>query len=174
MNDLRYPIGKFTFPEVVTAQQRALYITEIAQAPLKLQAAVAGLTAEQMDTPYRPEGWTIRQVVHHVPDSHLNSYIRFKLALAEDSPVIRPYDQARWAELADVRLTPIDVSLDLLASLHLRWLRLFQSMSDADYARQFRHPELGLVRLDQNLALYAWHGKHHTAHITSARERMGW
>ena len=139
-----------------------------------MRAAVAGLTPEQLDTPYRPGGWTVRQVVHHVPDSHINSYVRFKLALTEEEPTIKPYDEARWAKLADTATTPVEVSLTLLDSLHSRWVPLLQSLTEADFARQFRHPELGMVRLDRNLALYAWHGKHHVAHITSLRERMGW
>jgi hypothetical protein len=137
-----------------------------------MRAAVASLSPEQLDTPYRPGGWTVRTVVHHVPDSHINSYVRFKLALTEDEPVIKPYDEAAWAKLVDSG--PIEPSLTLLESLHERWVQLLKTLSDADFARQFRHPELGAVRLDQNLALYAWHGKHHVAHITSLRERMGW
>jgi hypothetical protein len=171
---LRYPIGKFSFPESTTAQQRTEWIRDVSETPLLLRAAVAGLSPEQLDTPYRPNGWTVRQVIHHVPESHLNSYIRFKLALTEDTPLIKPYDEALWADLPDVGVTPVEVSLTLLESLHQRWVRVLDLMTDADYARQFRHPELGLVRLDQNLALYAWHGKHHVAHITSLRARMGW
>lgn len=171
---LRYPIGKFSFPESTTSQERKEWIREISEAPLKLRTAVAGLSPEQLDTPYRPNGWTVRQVIHHVPESHLNSYIRFKLALTEDTPLIKPYDEGLWADLPDVGVTPVEVSLTLLESLHQRWVRVLDLITDADYARQFRHPELGLVRLDQNLALYAWHGKHHVAHITSLRARMGW
>ena len=174
MEDLRYPIGKFSFPESSTAAQRELWRKEIAEAPEKLHAAIAGLTLERLDTPYRPGGWTVRQVVHHVPESHMNSYVRFKLALTEDTPVIKPYDEALWAKLPDVLDTPIEVSLTLLESLHARWVRMLTLMAEGDYMRSFRHPELGLVRLDQNLALYAWHGKHHVAHITRLRERMGW
>ena len=169
MDDLRYPIGQFAFPESTTAQQRKEWIREIAEAPTKLQSAIAGLTEKQLDTPYRPGGWTVRQVVHHLPESHLNSYVRFKLALTEDAPAIKPYDEARWAETPDVAATPIEVSLNLLESLHQRWVRLLEFMTGADFTRSFRHPEIGLVRLDRNLALYAWHGKHHVAHITSLR-----
>jgi hypothetical protein len=172
--DLQYPIGPFAWPADVSADQRRQYIDEIAQAPANLRAAVADLTGEQLDTPYRPGGWTVRQVVHHVPDSHLNSYLRFKLALTEDEPTIKPYDQSRWAELADVRVAPVETSLVLLESLHHRWVSLLGSLSESDFARTFRHPEIGIVRLDKNLALYAWHGRHHAAHITSLRERMGW
>jgi len=172
--DLQYPIGPFTWPADVSADQRRRYIDEIEQAPAHLRTAVTGLTGEQLDTPYRPGGWTVRQVVHHVPDSHLNSYLRFKLALTEDEPTIKPYDQSRWAELADVRMAPVETSLVLLESLHHRWVSLLRSLSEADFARTFRHPEIGIVRLDRNLALYAWHGRHHVAHITSLGKRMGW
>ncbi|HLH40211.1 MAG TPA: bacillithiol transferase BstA [Bryobacteraceae bacterium] len=165
--DPRYPIGKFSFPREVTASQRRQWIDEIAEAPAKLRAAVGGMNAAQLDTPYRQGGWTARQVVHHLPDSHLNSYIRFKLALTEHEPVIKPYDEARWAELADTAATPVETSIAMLEALHDRWVRLLRSMDDAAFARAFRHPELGLVRLDQNLALYAWHGQHHVAQILS-------
>ncbi|MGE5207232.1 MAG: YfiT family bacillithiol transferase, partial [Chlamydiota bacterium] len=131
-------------------------------------------SAQQLDTPYRPQGWTVRQVVHHVPDSHMNAYIRLKLALTESEPTIKPYDQQLWAELADTRQTPMETSLTLLECLHQRWVMLLKSIADGDWQRTFRHPELGVVRLDTNLALYAWHGRHHVAHITSLRERMGW
>jgi hypothetical protein len=139
-----------------------------------LRAAVAGLKDEQVDTPYRDGGWTVRQVIHHVPESHMNAYIRFKLALTETQPAVKAYDEAAWAETADVRETPIEVSLALLENLHKRWVVLLKSMSDADFAKQFQHPDLGLVPLEKNLALYAWHGKHHVAHITSLRERKQW
>lgn len=172
--DLQYPIGPFAWPADVSADQRRRYIDEIEQAPAHLRTAVAGLTGDQLDTPYRTGGWTVRQVAHHVPDSHLNSYLRFKLALTEDEPTIKPYDQSRWAELGDVRMAPVETSLVLLESLHHRWVSLLRSLSDADFARTFRHPEIGIVRLDKNLALYAWHGRHHVAHITSLRERMAW
>jgi uncharacterized damage-inducible protein DinB len=174
---LRYPIGKFSFPSPptgITLAQRNLWIAEIAEAPSRLRAAVAGLDAAQLDTPYRPGGWTLRQVVHHVPESHMNAYIRFKLALTEDEPTIKPYDEDAWSKLPDVVPTPIETSLALLDALHLRWVTLLRLLDDAQFARTFRHPALGVIRLDGNLALYAWHGKHHTAHITSLRERMGW
>ena len=172
--DLQYPVGRFEFPRDVSSQDRARFIQEIAETPSNLRAAVTGLSAEQLDTPYRPGGWTVRQVVHHVPDSHLNSYVRFRLALTEDEPTIKPYEESKWAELADARTAPIETSLVLLESLHERWVLLLGSLSDADWRRQFRHPELGVVSLEKNLALYAWHGRHHVAHITSLRERMGW
>ena len=172
--DLQYPVGRFEFPREVSSEDRARFIQEIADTPANLRAAVAGLSAEQLDTPYRPGGWTVRQVVHHVPDSHMNSYVRFRLALTEDEPTIKPYDEARWAELPDSRKGRIETSLALLESLHERWVLLLRSLSDGDFRRQFRHPELGAVSLEKNLALYAWHGRHHVAHITSLRERMGW
>ncbi|HEY7337416.1 MAG TPA: putative metal-dependent hydrolase [Bryobacteraceae bacterium] len=174
MDKLRYPIGSFSFPESTTPGERSAWIEEIAKAPSHLREAIAGLSPEQIETPYRPGGWTVRQVVHHVPESHLNSYVRFKLALTEEEPIVKPYNEARWAELPDVAATPVEVSLILLETLHQRWVPLLQRMSDADYARCFHHPEIGMVRLDQNLALYAWHGRHHVAHILSLRERMAW
>jgi hypothetical protein len=139
-----------------------------------LRAAVAELNDDQLNTPYRDGGWTVRQVIHHVPESHMNAYIRFKLALTESEPTIKPYDEAAWAETADVRGTPIEVSLVLLDNLHKRWVVLLKSMSEADFLKQFRHPELGVVPLEKNLALYAWHSKHHVAHITTLRERKQW
>ena len=172
--DLRYPIGKFSFPQSITPAQRQQWITEIAEAPSMLRASVDGLTSEQFETPYRAGGWTVRQVAHHVPESHMNAYIRFKLALTEDEPTVKPYDEAAWAKTSDVSATPIETSLTMLTALHDRWVRLLESLTDADYARQFRHPELGVVRLEGVLAMYAWHGKHHVAHIRSLRERMGW
>lgn len=174
MDDLRYPVGQFKFDGQLSADQRRLFIDEIAEAPARLRAAVAGLTPEQIETPYRPGGWTVRQVVHHVPDSHLNSYVRFKLSLTEEEPMIKPYDEAAWSELEDVRTAPLETSLTLLDMLHQRWVLLLRSLKDADFARTFRHPEMGLVSLEKNVALYAWHGRHHIAHITSLRERMGW
>ncbi len=174
MDDLRYPVGQFEFDGHLSEDQRRLLIDEIADAPAKLRAAVAGLTPEQIETPYRPGGWTVRQVVHHIPDSHLNSYVRFKLALTEEEPTIKPYDEAAWSELEDVRTAPLETSLTLLDVLHQRWVLLLRSLNDTDFARTFRHPELGVVSLEKNVALYAWHGRHHIAHITGLRERMGW
>ncbi len=149
-------------------------IDQIAAAPLRMREAVSGLTPSQLDTTYRPGGWTLRQVVHHVPDSHLNAYVRFKLALTEDGPTIKPYDEARWAELSDTRDTPLNTSLAMLEALHDRWVRLLRSMAPADFQRQLKHPESGTMTLDALLSLYAWHGRHHVAHITSARERNHW
>ena len=172
--DLRYPIGEFKFEAPLAQDQRQALIERIEQTPARMRAAVAGLNDEQLDTPYRPEGWTVRQVVHHVPESHLTSYIRFKLAITEDEPVIKPYFEDRWAELDDARTAPIALSLDLLETLHGRWVWFLRSLNEKDWQRTFRHPELGLVSLDKNVALYAWHGQHHVAHITSLRERKGW
>lgn len=174
MPDLQYPIGKFQKPEETTAEQRRQWIAEIASAPAQFRAAIRGLSEEQLDTPYRPGGWTVRQVIHHVPDSHINSYMRFRLALTEDDPTIKPYNEASWAGLPDARSAPAEVSLALLESLHARWVLLLEAMGPADFLRTFRHPERGLARLDRDLALYAWHCRHHAAHITSLRERMGW
>ena len=164
--DPRFPIGKFTFDGDVSDAARAARITDIEAAPRALRAALDGLTQEQLDTPYRPGGWTLRQVAHHVPDSHMNAYVRFKLALTEDSPTIKPYDEARWAELSDTRETPIEVSLALLDALHRRWVTLLRAMRPADFTRGFVHPEYGrTMSLDAALALYAWHGKHHVGHV---------
>lgn len=172
--DLQYPVGRFVWPETVSPDDRRRYIDDIEQTPRNMCAAVAGLSDQQLDTPYRPGGWTVRQVVHHVPDSHLNSYMRFRLALTEDEPTIKPYAEDRWAELADARTAPVELSLALLDSLHKRWVLLLRSLSAADCCRKFRHPELGEVTLDKNLALYAWHGRHHVAHISSLRKSKGW
>jgi uncharacterized damage-inducible protein DinB len=175
MADLRYPIGPFRFEGEMTGARRARCIDEIAAAPGAARAAIAGLTAPQIDTPYRPGGWTVRQVVHHLPDSHLNAYTRFKLALTEDEPTIKPYDEARWAELPDTRTVPLEVSLALLDALHERWAALLRSLGDEQYARTFLHPGSGrTMTLAETLALYAWHGRHHVAHVTALRERQGW
>jgi uncharacterized damage-inducible protein DinB len=174
MNDPRYPIGRYERRDVLTADERAAMIEQIAAVPQKMREAVAGLTPQQLETPYREGGWTLRQVVHHVPDSHMNSYVRFKLALTEQTPTIRPYDEARWAELADSVDTPPATSMALLESLHDRWVRLLRSMSADDFQRTLNHPESGLMTLDAMVALYAWHGRHHVAHITSTRARNGW
>jgi uncharacterized damage-inducible protein DinB len=174
MTDLRYPIGKFHFDGSLNEDQKDKFLDDIAQAPASLRAAVKGLSQQQLDTPYRPEGWTVRQVTHHVPDSHLNAYVRFKLALTEDEPTIKPYAEDRWAQLADTQATPVEVSLTMLDSLHDRWLRLLRSLRPEDWKRTFRHPEMGVMNLEKTLALYAWHGRHHVAHMTSLRERNGW
>ena len=174
MSDPRYPIGKFTFDGPPDPDRRKQLIDDIARAPAALRSAVEGLTPEQIETPYRDGGWTVRQVTHHVPESHMNAYIRFKLALTEDSPTIKPYLEDRWAKLADVQSTPLDVSLTMLDSLHDRWVRLLRSLHSQDWKRSFNHPELGMVTLERNLALYSWHGRHHIAHITELKKRMGW
>ena len=172
--DLRYPIGEFKFEAPLADDDRRVCIERIEAAPARMRAAVAGLNEEQLDTPYRPDGWTVRQVVHHVPESHLNAYTRFKLALTEDVPVIKPYFEDRWAKLDDALQAPIALSLDLLDALHGRWVWFLRSLKPDDWKRTFRHPELGVVTLDKNIALYAWHGQHHVAQITSLRERNGW
>jgi hypothetical protein len=165
---LRFPIGRFVVPTTITAADRARYIEEIAAAPAALRAAVKGMNEEKLNTPYRPGGWTIRQVVHHVPDSHLNAYIRMKLALTEDEPRIVPYEEDLWAKLPDVNDVPIETSLVLLESVQERWVAVMRSMTDAQWQRAYVHPELGRYPLDRQAALYAWHGKHHVAHITRA------
>jgi uncharacterized damage-inducible protein DinB len=173
--DLRYPVGRFDWDAAIGEADRPRLIAEIAETPGALRSAVAGLSRDQLETRYRPGGWTVKQVVHHVPDSHLNAYTRFKLALTEDEPTIKPYDEAAWAELPDSQKVPIDVSLDLLDSLHVRWVTLLRSMDAADFRRALRHPEHARVlTLEQMLALYAWHGRHHVAHITALRKREGW
>src|SRR5215831_6776137 len=172
-DDLRFPVGKFD-KTTIGSDTRAASIKAIVELPASIAKAVEGLTDEQLDTPYRPGGWTVRQTVHHVADSHMNSFVRLRLALTESEPTIRPYEQQLWAELADTRTAPVELSLQLIDSLHARWVILLKSMRPDDFSRTFRHPELGLVRLDSNLALYSWHGKHHTAHITRLRERMNW
>ncbi len=174
MTSPRYPIGPFTPPAVMTADDRERCIAVLEAAPAKLRAVVAGLGDAQLDTPYRDGGWTPRQVVHHLPDSHLNSYVRFKWALTEPSPTIKPYFEERWADLPDTRETPVGVSLDLLTALHRRWTVLLRAMTEADFARTFVHPENGTQTLAESLAYYAWHGEHHTAQITQLRVNRGW
>ena len=172
--DLRYPIGPFKFEGQPSEQQLRQFISDIEQTPSRLRAAVSGLSAQQLETPYRPGGWTVRQVTHHVPESHMNAYVRMKLALTEDNPTIKPYDEARWAETPEVVRTPIGVSLTMLEALHERWVTLLKALGPADLARTFNHPESGRWTLGKYVALYAWHGKHHVAHVTSLRERMRW
>jgi len=173
-DDPRYPIGKFSFDGTLTERQKSQYLDDIEQTPARLRAAVQGLSEKQLDTPYRAGGWTVRQVVHHVPDSHVNSYVRFKLALTEDEPTIRPYMENLWAELPEAKGAPIELSLVLLESLHSRWMLMLREIKPGEWKRNFRHPEMGLLSLEKTLALYAWHGRHHTAHITCLREKMGW
>jgi len=175
MSDPRYPIGPYLMEATVTPEKRETWIGEIAAAPAQFRAAVHGLSEGQFDTPYREGGWTVRQVVHHVPDSHLNAYVRFKLALTEDNPTIRPYEETLWAQLPDTAGTQVGVSLMLLEALHRRWVVLLRAMQEPQWSRTFFHPEQRkALRLDNTLGMYAWHGKHHVAHITALRERMGW
>jgi uncharacterized damage-inducible protein DinB len=174
MTDLRYPTGKLSFDPEVTEDKRRAWIRQIADAPSALRASVQDLTDTQLDTPYRPEGWTVRQVIHHVPDSHMNAYLRFKLALTEDNPTIKTYKEAAWAEIADTARTPVEVSLALLDALHRRWVVLLESMRGSDFERPLQHPENGPMTLDRLLQMYAWHGRHHVAHITELRKREGW
>lgn len=172
-DDLRYPIGNFEKDAEISGESRLRLIEQIAELPAKLAKAVDGLDDSQLETPYRPGGWTVRQTVHHVADSHINSVIRFKLALTEDTPEIKPYDEALWAELADNSLD-IGVSLQIIRGLHFRWAHLLRSFTDDDFKRTLIHPDSGEWRLDEFMALYAWHGRHHTAHITALRKRSGW
>ncbi len=174
MTDIRYPIGKFDPKPHLTDVDRQMLIQQIAEAPARLREAVRGLTDEQLDVPCREGGWTSRQQVHHLPDSHMNSYIRFKLGVSEQQPTIKPYNQALWAEMADAKSSPIEPSLVLLESLHQRWVIFLRSMKPDDFARTINHPENGSMTLDRVLQLYAWHGRHHVGHITALRGRMGW
>jgi hypothetical protein len=174
VDDLRYPIGTFAPILPGTAEIRAASIAEIAALPQKMRAAIDGLTDARLDTPYREGGWTPRQVVHHVADSHMHGFIRVKLALTEDNPAIKPYDEKQWAQLADTWL-PVTVSLDLLEVLHRRWVEIYRAMSPGQFARTFVHPEHGTtMTLDQHVQNYAWHCRHHVAHITGLRRRQGW
>jgi hypothetical protein len=170
---LSYPIGRFDRTTAVSPEMRVPAIAAFADLPEKLRRAVAGLADAQLDTPYRPGGWTVRQLVHHLADSHMNGFIRLKLAITEDDPMIKPYDQDRWAELPDSRL-PIDVSLGLVDAVHERWVVVWNSLGPSDYARTFRHPEIGPLTVETHLHLYAWHCRHHLAHITGLRARAGW
>jgi hypothetical protein len=174
MTDPRYPIGQFVFPETFSAADRSQAIERIAAAPANLRAAVRGLVDRQLDTPYRDGGWTVRQVVHHVPDSHLNAYLRTKLALTEDRPTIKPYFEERWAELPDSK-RPLEGSLDLLTSLHERWVALLRALPPDAFARTYYHPDNRMdFTIDRAVAMYAWHGDHHLAHVESLKRRMGW
>jgi hypothetical protein len=174
MTDLRYPIGPFQAPASITAQDLHSSIDAIAALPSQIRASLAGLDEQQIDTAYRPGGWTVRQVVHHVADSHMHSYIRMRLGLTENSPDILAYNEKFWAELVDARHAAPDVSVTLIDALHRRWTMLLRGLTEADWKKTFRHPERGMVRLDVNTLLYAWHGKHHVAHIMSLRQRMLW
>jgi hypothetical protein len=175
MTDPSYPIGKFQRRDTLEPAERRAMIDEIAAAPMHLREAVRGLSETQLDTPYREGGWTLRQVVHHLPDSHVNAYCRLKLALTEEGPAIRPYDETAWAATAEVGITPIETSLTMLEALHVRWTFLLRALGEEDFKRPFRHPEhAGTQSVDGLVAMYAWHGRHHVAHITALRERMGW
>lgn len=174
MTDLRYPIGKFEAPRTMTAELRNELVSQIAEAPSQLRRAVTGLNSQQLNTPYRNGGWTVIQVVHHVPDSHMNAYIRCKLAVTENAPIIKPYDEGKWAELQDASGLDIEISLVLLDALHRRWVVFLQSLTEEQFQYIFHHPEAGVMSLDRTLALYAWHGRHHVAHINALRKRMRW
>lgn len=174
MSDPRFPIGKFSCSGPPTPEQKLQFLDEIEKTPARLRAALQGLSEQQLNTPYRDGGWTLRQVAHHVPDSHINSYIRFKLALTEDEPTIKPYVESLWAELPEAKNAPIEGSLALLDSLHQRWMLVLRALSDEQWKRTFRHPDMGPMPLEKNLALYAWHGRHHVAHIATLREKMNW
>ena len=171
---LRFPIGEFQHEGKITDQLVETWIGQIASLPSEVRHAVQGLSAEQLDTPYRPEGWTVRQVVHHLADSHINSLIRFKWALTEDTPTIKPYYEERWAQLADYREVAVEDSIRFLEGLHHRWVVLLRALSRDDLARTFVHPDWGVTALDRCVGVYAWHGRHHVAHITRLAERMGW
>jgi DinB superfamily len=173
LEDLRYPIGRFGPATSSDAAIRAEQISTLRQLPAALQGAVSGLTPSQLDTPYREGGWTVRQLVHHIADSHANAYVRTKLALTEDWPTIKPYDEAAWARLVDSRL-PVDGSLNMIAAMHERWVALLESLADADFERGYNHPENGRQTLATVLALYAWHSRHHTAHIVNLCARQNW
>lgn len=174
MTDPRYPVGRAEMEKELSPERRRELIGQIEETPARLREAVTGLNPEQLDTPYRPGGWTVRQLVHHVPDSHLNAYVRFKLALTEDEPAVKTYEEARWAELPDSRSVPVEVSLALLDALHRRWVALLRALPAADFQKTLKHPDWGNINLDELLGLYAWHGRHHVAHVTALRERMGW
>ena len=171
---LRFPVGRCSPPAASTAESRSAQIETLRRLPERLRAAVSGLSETQLDTPYRQGGWTARQVVHHLADSHANSVIRFKLALTEDEPTIKPYAEDLWAKLPDVQAVPIEVSLALLDSLHTRFVQVLKGIKNDEWKRTFRHPEQGIVALERNLALYSWHGRHHVAHVTELRKRMSW
>lgn len=172
---LKYPIGKFVAPENITRHDMNVWLNNIRQLPLLLEIAVQDLDESQLLTPYRPGGWNVTQVVHHVADSHMNAYTRFKLALTEDNPVIKPYEEQLWAELPDVTSTPINVSNTLLHALHKRWTKLMDGLTDEQWERTFTHPASGKVsRLKEVLGMYSWHGHHHRMHIMRLKEREGW
>jgi uncharacterized damage-inducible protein DinB len=172
--DLRFPIGRLVKKTSMSSDERRAAFDAVASTPMLLRDAVRGLNDEQLDTPYRPGGWTVRQVVHHVADSHMNAYTRFRLALTEDNPTIKPYEEAKWAELPDATSLPVDVSITLLDALHKRLDALLRSTGDELFSRMLSHPENGPMTLDSLLSVYAWHGRHHAAHVTALRDRMKW
>lgn len=174
MTDLRYPIGRLQMEDKITGDKRRQYIDQFEGTPAKLRSAVGGLSLSQLDTPYRPEGWTIRQVTHHLVDSHINAYVRFKMALTEETPIAKSYDQERWAELEDARTAPVEASLFLFDGLYQRWTVLMRSLSPEGFARTLQHPDWRIISLDSYLGICVWHGLHHIAHITSHRQRMNW
>ncbi len=173
-DDLRFPVGPCVWSAEPSAEEKRRHLRDIAEMPAKLRDAVAGLAPQHLDIPYREGGWTIRQIVHHIPESHLNAYVRFKLALTESEPTIKPYDEKRWAEMPDSRTAPIDMSLDLADALHCRWSIVLNNMSDADFERTLLHPEIGVLKLKSVLAGYGWHSRHHVAQSVATRQRMGW
>lgn len=171
---VRYPVGDFGIDPEVTVSKRQRWLQQMAEMPGRLAAALSGLDDRQLGTPYREGGWTLRQVVHHLADAHINGFVRFKLALTEDLPPIKTYEEALWAETADGREAPVEVSIQLLAALHQRWIILLESLSEPQFDCAFSHPQRGLMMIDKAIQLYAWHGLHHTAHITAFRARQGW
>ena len=173
-DDVRYPVGPCEWPAEVSAEEKRTHLRDIAELPVKLRAAVAGLAVQHLDIPYREGGWTIRQIVHHIPDSHMNSYVRFKLALTEDQPTIKPYDEKLWAEMPEARTGPIEMSIDLVDALHRRWSLMLQNMTEADFERSLLHPDIGPLKLKSLVAGYGWHCRHHVAQIVATRRRMGW
>ena len=174
LQHLRFPIGEFTYDGPNSPELRVSLINQVAEAPRQLRKASEGLTDAQLDTPYRPDGWTVRQVVHHLPDSHMNSYIRLKWTLTEQEPTIKHYNEVHWSELRDARNAPAEISLSLLEALHRRLVLVLTGLSPEEFSRKYNHPEFGVMTIDKTLSLEAWHGRHHIAQITSLRERMGW
>ena len=175
LETLKYPVGKFAWPTTFSKELHSEWIKTIEELPAKLRKEVAGMSNEQLDTPYRPDGWTVRQVVHHMADSHMNAFTRLKLTLTEDRPVIKPYAEALWANMPDSVCAPIELSLNLLDGLHQRWVITLNATKEEDFERIFIHPQHNReFKLKENLALYAWHCRHHLAHITALKARMGW
>jgi uncharacterized damage-inducible protein DinB len=172
--EIRFPVGGFVIDPAITDEKLRRWIAEMAQAPANLRAALAGLSDDQLNTPYREGGWTLRQVVHHLADAHINGFVRFKLALTEDTPLIKTYEETLWAETIDGREAPVELSLKLLEALHERWVILLNSLRETDFTHSFSHPQRGMMTIDKAIQLYAWHGVHHTAHVTGLRERKGW